>query len=449
MEAFVHKMHGPAVLDTNKALVSFKYKLASLDEKKTIKKLIDDYDNTIEQFLLLSVESFKNEQTRTDDEVKKFKENKKKSLLKRFQKNQNFLDTLKSKEETLKSILAYGKFLNRLIQEERNQKKLTGSAGLGFYSDDSESNLLNRINNSFSIKRGSYPSELDVSSTIVIQNNNGTLAENLSLQQITYDYNLAKNIESFVFLDRFSNQFLGIDQRYEIGGGVLFDFFDGESNLTKKGKSLLASLINVNGIKNQHWFKQITPKDKLNEAETTLRKTRDRNHRSILKEYKKIRFAVLFGIFHEFETAKINRIISVPINDTISIDRSVTANVPTISTWRWEVRPTFDVRFNDEVKLKLRPYFKFPFGPWQKELQVFNEETMEIDTKERADIRLNLQAELAISSDPVQAKITYRYFKDYLPPFGIADEAGSRFDRLINADSFNHNVTFTFGIKFN
>ncbi len=56
--------------------------------------------------------------------------------------------------------------------------------------------------------------------------------------------------ETFAFINRFGNSFLGIDQRYESGGGFIFNHFSA-GNLTKKGSS------NKNSIDKLPYYKII------------------------------------------------------------------------------------------------------------------------------------------------------------------------------------------------
>ena len=91
-------------------------------------------------------------------------------------------------------------------------------------NDTLESTGLHDLNVSIKFTRGNYPNKLTIASDIGVRlNESNTFSETISNLFVSYDHYVRYWLEGFVFLDRFSNNFLSIDQRYEVGAGLVFD----------------------------------------------------------------------------------------------------------------------------------------------------------------------------------------------------------------------------------
>ncbi|MCB9169988.1 MAG: hypothetical protein H6594_06510 [Flavobacteriales bacterium] len=84
---------------------------------------------------------------------------------------------------------------------------------------------------------GTYPYQLDISGGIQLKDQNGTVIEELSDFDVSFDYNLlwrnspnSRNghrlrWEIFGFLDRTSNSYMGVTRRYQGGSGIVLNVF--------------------------------------------------------------------------------------------------------------------------------------------------------------------------------------------------------------------------------
>ena len=117
----------------------------------------------------------------------------------------------------------YLPFLKAIRKQETLERTITGVLGFGLNLKNSQNTDLTQFSVSADISKGYFPGDLSFKSAVNIQVQNGQFVENLSDLTMTYDHHIGNdlNYEMYAFLKRSSNNFLNIDQRYEIGvGGV-------------------------------------------------------------------------------------------------------------------------------------------------------------------------------------------------------------------------------------
>lgn len=302
---------------------------------------------------------------------------------------------------------------------EKNESVLNGKAKFGLLGNESSLNNISTINAGVEIDNGLYPYEFDLSANFQTNINNGKLVENISNVDISFDYHPLTNnglwLESFIFMSRFNNSFLGIDQRYETGGGLVFNLFSKE-DLTDSGTNNEARLVNIptceiNG-KNLIvcYADRCTPINneyKITESEIEeLDKVRTKYRNHNIKKYSKLRVALLLGVYYENEKAKAENKINFNGVDTLF-------SIPFDATYklRWEIRPTIVYKPSDIFTLKLYPYFKLPlFNKLEK--VIYNDSVFD----ERYDAFFDIKASIGASINKnLKFEIVYRYFKDMAP----------------------------------
>lgn len=308
-----------------------------------------------------------------------------------FQDKIQGLDTLRI-EETEENFRAHRdsvkKFLN-LFKEIRNNELeksiLKGKINFGLNGNQASSNDLFGDNNfsqyniigGLSLSRGDYPSQLQLSTQLNVSVVNGKLTENLSNINISYDRHFSEEaelaLESYSFINRRTDRFLGVDQRYEVGGGLIVAHWSKklpddeikrkvvnlESDFYSfKAQDSLIECINaclVNKDENLDIRRKVDKED-LNRV-TSARK---RLKNSLIKKHSPLRVGILLGFFIETENTSFSDSIFVKQNETVfrTIDFEPTVRL------RWEVRPTIDLGINENAfRIKIRPYLKFPM-PW-------------------------------------------------------------------------------------
>ncbi len=262
-------------------------------------------------------------------------------------------------------------FLNDYIKDERS---LNGDAGFSFSGSENDLNNLFDLGVSGSMDMGAYPSELDFNLQIQTTIQNGFFSENLSNVDMSYDFHpyIPKAekksdglwLENFLFIKRFNNSFLGIEQRYETGAGVIFNFYS--KKLTQAGNDNQADLDNIpkydiygNDLRRclETCYLKESVLD-LNENDIdVLVNTRERFSRTNRKQYSKLRLALLVGFYYELEQAFAENEILFNQKDSI-----MNVAFDATNKLRWEIRPSLTWQPKDGYKLKIYPFFKLPIG---------------------------------------------------------------------------------------
>jgi hypothetical protein len=79
---------------------------------------------------------------------------------------------------------------------------------------------MRKVNWLVDINSNSYPNEFRLLSSSIHQFQDSTMTENVMKLVINYDHYFTSGLEGFVFLERFSDSYMSIQQRYEIGTGL-------------------------------------------------------------------------------------------------------------------------------------------------------------------------------------------------------------------------------------
>jgi hypothetical protein len=126
-------------------------------------------------------------------------------------------------QEAKPSFDNFQKYIKLLTETYNAQTHFKGSVSGGFTGDQAGDNTLYKVGVAGTLSRGTYPREVRFRASTDFQLKNGKQQENVTELLINYDYHPAKNIETFGFLERFTDDFLSIRERYEIGGGAKFE----------------------------------------------------------------------------------------------------------------------------------------------------------------------------------------------------------------------------------
>ena len=102
------------------------------------------------------------------------------------------------------------------------------SSGFSNHSaaDDEEGMVTQRmaVNIETACTKGFYPNKLDFNSGVNFLFLGNTISEDVTSLHLSYDRHLLPCLESFACINRSSNSYMGIKQRYEIGGGLKLEF---------------------------------------------------------------------------------------------------------------------------------------------------------------------------------------------------------------------------------
>lgn len=296
---------------------------------------------------------------------------------------------------------------------ERLQNKFKGNTVFGFDADQADRVDQYKLNTSVSFTRGVFPSEIKVKADYGIILNNSKFIENISNAFIGYDYHPDRinplGIEHYAFINRFTNQYLGVEQRYEFGVGSIFCFWS--NKLTEKGKNENDSIQIINFESNDfndesgYWklcnesesCLKLPAKKLTSDDDVFLKKVQKRSIFVIKKLYSKWRFGGLIGIIGEIEKIKFTD--SKPIFGGGEYELPLDFNA--VYKVRWQVRPVIQWRPSDIVFLEVKPYFKFPFW-WAWKEDVFNRPN-EDPIDPRFDMRIDSESKLSIKLGKIKS----------------------------------------------
>lgn len=106
------------------------------------------------------------------------------------------------------------------IKDPKNKYGLVvGSFSFGFNGNDAELSDRYSVNASASVTRNSYPHETRFTLESKVTMDNDKLEEDVKTLRVNQDYDVTNYFELFGFGELFSDEFMSIDQRYEVGVG--------------------------------------------------------------------------------------------------------------------------------------------------------------------------------------------------------------------------------------
>ncbi len=346
-------------------------------------------------------------------------------------------------------------YLFDLRNLEAQERKISGEISFGLNGLEVENNNLFVINTGFNLASGVYPFEFNLNSNIQAQTQNGVLKETVSKVGISFDYNFSEKDlgkETYVFVNRTNNSFLGIDQRYEIGGGLILNLYSGKSasienqfqGLTDTGKEEIKK---VEGFEKELPFltedyfescvdsicsriKNIPKKDRKN-----LKKSRNRFNQVIKKKYSTTRISILGGMNYELEKTA----------DSLKLffnEEERKGVFDATNRFRMVARPGFEWR-GDNFSFTSNAYFKLGlFG----ELSNVIEEGLLRD--EKSDYWVEWVSKLSFKfTKKIGLDILYTFFYDNAPNrkfFNIADATETPDFKIFEAEKRFTAISFKF-----
>lgn len=397
------------------------------------------------------------------------------------------LDIFREKDkETITKYQKVKDYVKAIRDKERETNKLGLNISFGLTGNNAKNVESYVFNTSANITKDFYPYSLDLKASISTQFFNGVLQENISDYHIGLDFFLVDDTqkiskrykgydtlksdltyEGYVYADRYANQFLNIEQRYEIGGGIIFNFYSGSltgektskdptltkkfeyedselRGLTPKGKEELKKLFQHEKIsisKNRIEFcskESCSPlngtsyKGQSDEDGKVLKKAHRKLSNALKKKYSSFRLAMLTGVFYEIE--KGNASDSVLVNNELTL---ITKDIETTNFLRWQLRPTLEFK-TDKFSFKLKPYLKLPM-PWDW----YSDETVgEIESK-KVDYLADIQSSIVYQIDPkFSVGFVFRHLYDNAPKREVDESLGE----LISAS--NDHTYFNFKLAY-
>lgn len=416
-------------------------------------------------------------------------------------KQKLFSNLLFFKNKDSLELIKYSKFSNyieKLRTGTKNLNKTSGKIDLSFKGNDNY-NTQDRFDfvSSLKLVKGSYPYKIKLNAMISAQFINGTLQENISAFHMGFDfhlkdkkkvkqlYNNLKYVkdnllwEGYVYADRYSNQYLNIEQKYEIGSGFIINFYSGRKvrestlsnsnlarkidkkslkHLVKEGQEELQKIYSTR-VKVDSTYVMLTneksaeiidyPNFTSNDSITIYNEFSSLSN-ALRKKYSKTRFALLTGLFYEIEKGNARDSIRLSNGET----KLFTEKVPTTNFLRWQIRPTFEY-YTGAFELKLKPYFKLPM-PWDwisEEVYEPENQSSEIqESNRRFDLLIDLQFSMAYYiSQKFSINFQVRHIFDNAPKRTYLDNRNSPelLENIVLLTANSNHTFFNFSLGYN
>ncbi len=288
------------------------------------------------------------------------------------------------------------------------------------------------LSTSIDISRGAYPDQIRLRSSIgVTRTETGALSESLSDLHLSYDYHLRdEHLEAFVFGKRFSDDYLGIDQRYEIGGGVVFNGFFG--GYTSTGRKQLGEIFHgtattpTHGVDQQaqyiynaaeaEWrncYLEIANKGgnvgTPEIAASELRTAANTASRIIRKARTKVRLGLLMGIHTELEDASIDTSATTPA-----------VKVPSEQGWRFEIRPRAQFQPIDGLRFRADWFLKWSLNGFRRDRFDIRGDILGLSFLGN-DVRSELTLSVVARVGNAAIELSHQINEDSLPPWFVDD----------------------------
>jgi hypothetical protein len=300
----------------------------------------------------------------------------------------------------------------------KDKKSFSGNVQFGFNGESTRDENVGLFNvyGGINLKWDLYPGELDLNTHFGINFTNGEIQQNLSNIDISYDHmhtNLGDGLllENYFYIKRSTDAYLGIDQRYEVGGGIILNhwfnrFVDPKKQLFPVGYGKKSD-VNI-------WNNLLQPR--LNEVNFEgFQSDFEEGFNKYKKSNSKLRLAVLAGAYFELEQTSVND----------SIDLKAT------NKFRWVVRPAIDVKLNDGWRFSLRPYFKFGM-PWSWD-ETFIAENGAISSLTDYTIDFTAIISTQLLSQRIRVDLIYNLMYDNAPPRAFVN-GDDGIELLVNND---------------
>jgi hypothetical protein len=254
----------------------------------------------------------------------------------------------------------WGKRLDKLLGEIKEQRNLNLKLGFGFLGDEAGSSNLYKVAAELDMAKGVYPRRLAFRMGTDVTYKNSKLDEQVRSILANYDYHVLPELETYGFVERFTDTFMGVDDRYEIGGGLKFEHE--QPGLTNRGKELHDS------------FKALQNPDTL----TAVVRLLGESFRSqlgdlrsdsavdvgITKRHAKFAVGVAGTVMIELEDASVETVVDTldPTGSfVVGLGGAVSKiEVPSETQVRAVVRPSLTYRPTSELMFEARVYVKYP-----------------------------------------------------------------------------------------
>jgi hypothetical protein len=218
-----------------------------------------------------------------------------------------------------------------------------------------------------SLAEDSYPHQLrfDTGASFVLQDD--AYRENVSTLRLNYDRYLAPWLEAFSFVERFTDSYLGIQQRFEIGAGLKLEGrLSPDRDRWEEERRGLAAAVDDQLLA---WRSrpEAAADPSLRRRIRAMERERDRIRNFILRALQKVEVSLSLNVFSEIEQAALETYVDRLIAGTDGMATEPASATSKITLdgehrLRYVIRPSFAFKPSDALTVRGQFYWKGPLG---------------------------------------------------------------------------------------
>lgn len=341
-----------------------------------------------------------------------------------------------------------------LKKHEKDAFPFSLSLSAGFIGDKAGEEGLYKVDAGVGITYNAYPHELRFNTALTAQLKNGKFQDDVTSLLINYDYYLKNWLEIYGFIERSSDSYLSIQQRFEIGGGIKF-----EINLLSPKRIGKLELKKYNPGAYETFRKHIKDGSKSLEDKEFFIEQIDglenegtRIIETLKKKYAYLSLGMAITLFYEIEKAEIETYADdiIEENGTVTIKKATQTTKFAIdgeNRLRIVLRPSIIIRPCENLSIEGMHYIKYPLGS-----PTIVEGRHDYRTDSHVQVKLTLPNASNWAKE-VSLILGYYLYYDNIPPRisqSIIDEnlAAQKSLRKTVATDTHERFVFSLAIKF-
>lgn len=254
-----------------------------------------------------------------------------------------------------------------LENKKKELSRLDLSLAAGFNGDQAGDQSFYKLNLDASLTKSVYPSALRFRAGTSVLYRNNALQEDVTTLVMNFDHYFKPWLETYAFVERFSDTYLSLKQRYEVGGGLKLELnlFDTPAGAGERREKAILEVDGAQSLRDYETY--------LTRLETSdPGKVDTESLGFLLEDYKTERQKILAGLRQKNSLLSVGLAMSVfsemeqaEINTTV-LDQGIAMpfkySPDSIQRFRFVLRPNLAFRPLGLLTFKGHIYLKYPLG---------------------------------------------------------------------------------------
>lgn len=255
-----------------------------------------------------------------------------------------------------------------LKEYEKEVRPLNLSVHVAFDGNKAGEEDLYKLGLKTEMNYDTFPRAFRFQAGINVQLKNSKFQENVTTMLVNYDYHVFPWLETYGFVERFSDSYLSIQQRYEIGGGIKFELDLLTPEWKKKSKIYKYASAAFDDFESHiHDDNKIADKKLLLNQLNTLKLEGTRITETLKKKYAWLSLGMAVTLFSEIEHTEIETYIDDIVQENglnVVREKQNTEKFTIDNKQRFRIvlRPSIVIRPWNYLTLEVMHYLKLPLG---------------------------------------------------------------------------------------